>query len=80
MSIHSCFTFQTFRVKNAEELAFHISGGGVDATVKMIYFCSSQCPPTTGDTVQRGYLLHFGTMRQKDISAVHPHFGDQVFF
>lgn len=79
MPTGSCFTFQTFPVKNAEQLAFHTSGGA-DATVNMIYFRTSQCRPTTGDTIQRGCLLRFGTMRQKDISALHPHSGDEVFF
>lgn len=68
MPVWSCFTFP---VKNAEELAFH-TRGDVDATVKMIYFHTSQCPPTRGDTTQCGCLFCFGTMRQKDISAVHP--------
>lgn len=78
MPFCSSFTFQTSYVTNSEELAFHVSGG-IDATVKMIYFCTSQCPPTTGDTTQRGYLL-FGTMRQEDVSVLHIHFGDEVFF
>lgn len=79
MPIGSCFTFQTFPFKNAEELAFHTSGD-VDAAVKMMYFHTSQCPPTTGDTIEHGYLLRFGTLSQKDVSAVCPHSGGEVFF